>query len=215
MACDLWIVPLVDTLVRHPENPFAEEFALYGRALAAAGQPPMPVYLDNPPHSGEVAQLAVVDYQDLHFLRRARLLQLTGFEVTPVDALGGDYQELMEMFEDAARRSHLVWHYDHSGAYLPLDLPQPVDNEELAGRGGPLGSSQGLLRELWEVAPAIGIDPADPPPPPRPAGTTDFHQPADGDPLSHGPYRQERTAWAALHRAAERSVGQGAMVLFA
>ncbi|OIV36592.1 hypothetical protein BIV57_15685 [Mangrovactinospora gilvigrisea] len=215
MACDLWIVPLVDTLVHHPENPFAEELARYERALARAGLPGVPVYLHNPPHSGDVEQLAGVDYQALHFLRRARLLQLTGFEVTPVDELGGDYTQLLEMFEDAARQSHLVWHFDHSGAYLPLDFDRPVDDEELAADGGPLGSSQGLLRELYEVAPLIGVDADEPPPPPRPLGPTEFEGPAERDPLNHGDYHQERAAWAALHRAAERSVGTGAMVVFA
>ncbi|MGX1119115.1 hypothetical protein RKD37_004478 [Streptomyces ambofaciens] len=45
MACDLWLVPLVDILCHTPDNPFAEELAQYdkvlaeGRAAAGAGVP--------------------------------------------------------------------------------------------------------------------------------------------------------------------------------
>lgn len=83
--------------------------------------------------------------------------------MTPVDELGGDYEQLLEMFEPTAQQSHLVWHYDHAGAYVPVDFPAPLANEELLAGGGPLGSAQGLLRELAFVAPAIGIDPGNPP----------------------------------------------------
>lgn len=84
-----------------------------------------------------------------------------------MDALGGDYEQLLEMFEGTAQQSHLVWHYDHAGAYVPVDFPQPLSSDELLAGGGPLGSAQGLLRELEFVAPAIGIDPANPPAPPK------------------------------------------------
>lgn len=44
MACDLWLVPLVDVLCHTPDNPFAEELALYNKLLGEAGLPPVPVY---------------------------------------------------------------------------------------------------------------------------------------------------------------------------
>lgn len=118
--------------------------------------------------NGEVAPVAGFDYDALHFLRRAHLLQLCGLPVTPVGELGGDYEQLLEMFESTAQQSHLVWHYDHAGAYVPLDFPAPLSNDELLAGGGPLGSSHALLRELEQVAPAIGIDPANPPAAPTP-----------------------------------------------
>lgn len=88
--------------------------------------------------------------------------------MTPVDELGGDYEQLLEMFETTAQQSHLVWHYDHAGAYVPVDFAHPLSNDDLLAGGGPLGSSQALLRELEHVAPTIGIDPANPPAAPRP-----------------------------------------------
>lgn len=164
MACDLWLVPLVDVLCHTPDNPFAEELAQYDKVLAEAGLPPVPVYQYMPGLSGEVAPVAGFDYDALHFLRRSYLLQVCGLPVTPVDELGGDYEQLLEMFESTAQQSHLVWHYDHAGAYVPVDFPHPLANDELLAGGGPLGSSHALLRELEAVAPALGIDPANPRP---------------------------------------------------
>ncbi|WP_055471795.1 hypothetical protein, partial [Streptomyces pathocidini] len=163
MACDLWLVPLVDVLCHSPDNPFAEEIATYDKALHEAGLPPVPVFGYMPGLSGDVAPVAGFDYDALHFLRRAYLLQICGLQVTPVDELGGDYEQLLEMFETTAQQSHLVWHYDHAGAYVPVDFDRPLANDELLEGGGPLGSSHGLLRELQAVGPAIGIDPANPP----------------------------------------------------
>ncbi|WP_069622385.1 hypothetical protein, partial [Streptomyces niveus] len=163
MACDLWLVPLVDVLCHSPDNPFAEEIAVYDKALGDAGLPPVPVFAYMPGLSGDVAPVAGFDYDALHFLRRAYLLQMCGLAVTPVGELGGDYEQLLEMFEATAQQSHLVWHYDHAGAYVPVDYASPLSNEELLAGGGPLGSTQGLLRELELVARSIGIDPANPP----------------------------------------------------
>ncbi|MEU3465174.1 hypothetical protein ABZ721_35170 [Streptomyces sp. NPDC006733] len=215
MACDLWLVPLVDVLCHSPENPFAEELARYDKALNDAGLPPVPVHTYMPGLSGDVGPVAGFDYDALHFLRRAFLLNLQGLEVTPVDALGGDYEQLLEMFEATAQQSHLVWHYDHAGAYVPLDFPFPVVNDELLEGGGPLGSSHGLLRDLQSVAPAIGIDAANPPqapaPPDRPTG---LEEPAAQPSYDPSPFARERHVWLGLHAAATRSLAQGSMVVF-
>lgn len=213
MACDLWLVPLVDVLCHSPDNPFCDDLAAYDKALADAGLPPVPVYGYMPGLSGEVAPVAGFDYDALHLLRRAYLLQLTGLDVTPVGALGSDYEQLLEMFGEAAERSHLVWHSDHAGAYVPLDFPAPVAGEVLLAAGGPLGSSHGLLRELEAVAPVIGIDPQRPPIPPAPPAPTALDEPAAPVPYD-GPFARERHAWLGLHTAVTRSLGQGAMIVF-
>ncbi|GHG13451.1 hypothetical protein [Streptomyces zaomyceticus] len=215
MACDLWLVPLVDVLCHSPDNPFAEEIAAYDAVLSASGLPTVPVYAYMPGLSGDVAPIAGFDYEALHFLRRAYLLQMCGLPVEPVGELGGDYEQLLEMFEATAQQSHLVWHYDHAGAYVPVDFPVPLASDELLEGGGPLGSSYGLLRELQFVAPSIGIDPANPPaapvPPERP---TSLEEPAavpaqqDG-----GPFARERHVWLGLHAAATRSLAQGSMII--
>ncbi|MFC5953080.1 hypothetical protein ACFP51_00820 [Streptomyces pratens] len=215
MACDLWLVPLVDVLCHTPDNPFAEELAQYNEVLAEAGLPPVPVYQYMPGLSGEVAPVAGFDYDALHFLRRTYLLQVCGLPVTPVGELGGDYEQLLEMFESTAQQSHLVWHYDHAGAYVPVDFPHPLSSDELLAGGGPLGSSHALLRELEVVAPALGIDPANPPaapePPQRP---TELEEPAVPAPYDSSPFARERHVWLGLHAAATRSLAQGSMIVF-
>ncbi|MCM2577744.1 hypothetical protein [Streptomyces meridianus] len=215
MACDLWLVPLVDVLCHSSDNPFAEEIASYDKALAEAGLPRVPVYAYMPGLSGEVAPVAGFDYDALHFLRRAYLLHISGLEVTPVDELGSDYEQLLEMFGTAARQSHLVWHYDHAGAYIPLDFPHPVASDELLEGGGPLGSSHGLLRELETVAPVIGIDHLNPPAAPAPPGRpTALDERAVPPSHEDGPYARERHVWLGLHAAVTRSLGQGSMIVF-
>lgn len=215
MACDLWLVPLVDVLCHSTDNPFAEEIAAYDKALTEAGLPPVPVYNYMPGLSGDVAPVAGFDYDALHFLRRAYLLQSRGLEVTPVDELGGDYEQLLEMFETTAQESHLVWHYDHAGAYVPVDFAAPLVNDELIDGGGPLGSSHGLLRELEAVAPYLDIDHANPPPaPPAPPSPTDLEEPAAPIAYGEGPLARERHVWLGLHAAATRSLAQGSMIVF-
>ncbi|MFI8180512.1 hypothetical protein OG539_20985 [Actinacidiphila glaucinigra] len=216
MACDLWLVPLVDVLCHSPDNPFAEEIARYDKVLNDAGLPPVPVYSYMPGLSGDVAPVAGFDYDALHFLRRAYLLHIQGLAIAPVDELGGDYEQLLEMFETTAQQSHLVWHYDHAGAYVPLDFAHPLVNDELLDAGGPLGSAHGLLRELEFVAPVIGIDPRNPPPAPAPpAGPTELEEPA-APPAHHdgSPFARERHVWLGLHAAATRALGQGSMIVF-
>ncbi|MFR9676363.1 hypothetical protein [Streptomyces sp. TR06-5] len=215
MACDLWLVPLVDVLCHSPDNPFAEELATYDRALASSGLPHVPVHGYMPGLSGDVAPVAGFDYDALHLLRRAHMLQLCNLRVAPVDALDGDYQQLLEMFEQTAQQSHLVWHYDHAGAYVPVDFPAPLANEELLEGGGPLGSTHGLLRELESVAPHLGIDHRNPPEPPAPpTRPTDLDEPAESAAGLDGPFARERHVWLGLHQAATRSLAQGAMIVF-
>lgn len=199
----------------HPDNPFAEELALYDKVLGEAGLPPVPVYSYMPGLSGDVAPIAGFDYDALHFLRRAYLLQVCGLPVTPVGELGGDYEQLLEMFEATAQQSHLVWHYDHAGAYVPVDFPHPLTSDELLEGGGPLGSSQTLLRELEFVAPSIGIDPANPPLAPAPPLTpTSLEEPAAPAPFDASPFARERHVWLGLNAAATRSLAQGSMIVF-
>ncbi|MGN5634193.1 hypothetical protein [Streptomyces sp. AC154] len=215
MACDLWLVPLVDVLCHSPDNPFAEEIAVFDQALGAAGLPPVPVYAYMPGLTGDVAPVAGFDYDALHFLRRAYLLQISGLAVTPVDELGGDYEQLLEMFEPTALQSHLVWHYDHAGAYVPLDFAYPISSDDLLAGGGPLGSAHGLLRELEFVAPSIGIDPANPPAAPLPpAAPTELEEPAVPIPYDENPFARERHVWLGLHAAVTRSLAQGSMIIF-
>lgn len=215
MACDLWLVPLVDVLIHSPDNPFRDDLARYNAALAGRALPEVPVYGYAPGMTGEVESIAAFDYDSLHFLRRAYLLGVTGFPITPVDDLGSDYEQLLEMFESTAEQSHLVWHFDHAGAYVPVDFPVPLVEDGLLLAGGPLGSVQGLLRELQAVAPVLGIDILNPPAPTRPLGFTELEQPFPPPLDDIHPYARERHAWAGLFAAATRSVTEGSMIVFA
>ncbi|MGI5349852.1 hypothetical protein ACQEU8_16950 [Streptomyces sp. CA-250714] len=218
MACDLWLVPLVDVLCHSPDNPFSEEIATYDRALTEAGLPTVPVFGYMPGLSGDVAPVAGFDYEALHYLRRAYLLLAAGLEVTPVGELGSDYEQLLEMFEQPAQQSHLVWHYDHAGAYIPVDFAAPLSGDELLEGGGPLGSSHGLLRELRTVGPHLGIDPDNPPPAPAaPLRPTELDEPAASAAIGYEdgtPFGRERHVWLSLHAAATRSLAQGSMIVF-
>ena len=215
VACDLWLVPLVDVLCHSPDNPFAEEIAAYDKALTEAGLPPVPVFSYMPGLSGDVAPVAGFDYDALHFLRRAYLLRLCGLEVTPVDELGGDYEQLLEMFEATAQQSHLVWHYDHAGAYVPVDFPHPLANDELLEGGGPLGSSTACCANSnWSRRPSASTRPIRRPPPRRRPAPPLWRSAAAPVPLDDSPFARERHVWLGLHAAATRSLGQGSMIVF-
>lgn len=214
MACDLWLVPLVDVLCHTPDNPFADELAQYDKVLAEAGLPPVPVYQYMPGLSGEVAPVAGFDYDALHFLRRAYLLQVCGLPVTPVDELGGDYEQLLEMFESTAQQSHLVWHYDHAGAYVPVDFPHPLADDELLAGGGPWAPRTPCCGN-WRPSPRPSASTRPTPAPPQPPlGPTELEEPAVPAPYDASPFARERHVWLGLHAAATRSLAQGSMIVF-
>jgi hypothetical protein len=109
-------------------------------------------------------------YTDLHVLRglalRLELHGAAGLEGASED----DFYALTESFYGAdspgeTRFAHLINHSDADGVYIPLPLAQPVyvtgtlqlidrDEEEI---NLSIGSSEALLRELDELAPAIGL----------------------------------------------------------
>lgn len=65
------------------------------------------------------------------------------------------------------------------------------------------------------MAPAIGIDPGNPPAAPAPpGGPTSLEEPAGPIPYDASPFARERHVWLGLHAAATRSLGQGSMIIF-
>jgi hypothetical protein len=58
--------------------------------------------------------------------------------------------------ETAHKKSHLIWHSDCDGYYIPIDFPVPLIKDVTSG--DIIGSSQGLLRELIAIAPTLGIN---------------------------------------------------------
>ena len=197
-------------LCHSPDNPFAKEIAVYDQALGDTGLPSVPVFAYMPGLAGERRPRRGFRLDALHFLRRAYLLKMCGLEVAPVDQLGSGYEQLLEMFEATAQQSHLVWHYDHAGVYVPVDFTAPFSNDDLLAGGGPLlGSTQGLLRELEFVAPSIGTDPANPPAAPKPDRPTSLEEPAAAVPFGDGPFGRERHVWLGLHAGRYAESGAG------
>lgn len=96
-------------------------------------------------------------YSFLHFARRMYARLRLGKPAEPV--VGGDLSaeddtdiESVSSLQD----SHLLYHSDCDGYYVPIDFERPLLDEEITG--GAVGSTQGLLREINLIAPLIGIE---------------------------------------------------------
>jgi hypothetical protein len=145
-------------------------------------------------------------YSTIHYLRRAYALAYEHPDQQPVKPVGGEGLEAYDaLVADLSTMfsSHLLCHSDCEGWYLPVDFEDPLfAPEELGISGaGMLGSSYGLLRELRQVAPYIGI-----------------RLEADGslsdaeakriyeEAAEDGPTWHELTAWLTLHEMARVSI---------
>ncbi|WP_310422037.1 hypothetical protein [Chamaesiphon sp. VAR_48_metabat_135_sub] len=108
------------------------------------------------PYRGESDNFS---YSSIHYLRRAYVHMCKGFEVIPFD---GEYASkdrlLAAEYDSPSIYSHLVYHSDCEGFYVPVNFPSPlipaVEDDVL---GGIVGSSYCLLRELVSVAPFLDI----------------------------------------------------------
>jgi hypothetical protein len=186
-----------------------EDLAAVNRVLASAGLPAHAEPEGALP-SGRAA-LTSFPYSFLHYLRRvyARHLDQPGWKAEALpegedpaadEALEAEY----DMF-----RSHLVCHSDAEGFYVPVDFPEVLfaeEGEELPG--GMLGSSQRLLAELIDVAPALGITLADGELSDAEARRINALGEAD-----RGLYR-EMIVWIALYEAARLSVRHRTAIVF-
>ena len=101
--------------------------------------------------------------------------------------------------------SHLLCHSDCEGLYIPVNFDEPIFDDEVPT--GMLGSSQGLLRELIEVAPHIGIELIDDRP--TPACLAEVREIADS-----GPFWRERVVWDTLFEAATLSIEHRTAIVF-
>lgn len=144
-------------------------------------------------------------YSFLHYLRRAFAHVREGLAVPEDDALRPEHDRVVEdastMFD-----SHLLCHSDAEGYYVPIDFPEPIFEDALPG--GMLGSSQALLRELVEVAPALGLRLG---PDAQPTLECEAELRAIAD---SGPLWRERLVWYALFEAATLSVRYGTLIVF-
>ncbi|MEW6736141.1 MAG: hypothetical protein AB1489_32910, partial [Acidobacteriota bacterium] len=98
-------------------------------------------------------------YSCIHYLRRAYIYQKLGLTLTPCSDGASSDPVLTAEYQSPQIDSHLIHFSDSSGFYVPIDFAKPLEADyEDEVLGDAVGSSFGLLRELIEVAPTIGID---------------------------------------------------------
>jgi len=100
-------------------------------------------------------------YSFLHYLRRAYsyACEFPDTKKAPSGELSSRDESIID---DASSMmsSHLLCHSDAEGLYVPVNFEDPLfDTDEMGvPGGGMLGSSQGLLKELREVAAFLEIE---------------------------------------------------------
>jgi hypothetical protein len=143
-------------------------------------------------------------YSFLHYLRRAFAHVREGLPVPDDDELRPKHDRVVE---DAGSMldSHLLCHSDAEGFYVPIDFEEPIFDDDVLAHM--LGSSQGLLRELIEVAPHIDIALVDNRP--TPACEAELRDIEDG-----GRLWRERLVWYTLFEAATLSIEHGSAIVF-
>lgn len=158
----------------------------------------------SPPLHERMHSCTSFPYSFVHYLRRAFAHMREGLPIPDDDQLRPEHDSVVD---DAASMldSHLLCHSDCEGFYVPVAIGDPIFDDALPG--GMLGSSVGLLAELIEVAPHIGIALADG----RPTPSCEAELRAIED---DGPLWRERLVWYALFEAATLSVEHGTLIVF-
>ncbi|GAA1721187.1 hypothetical protein GCM10009765_81760 [Fodinicola feengrottensis] len=156
------------------------------------------------PLSGNRAALDGFSYSLIHYLRRVHARIILEMPVPPVsspDELSADDDLVDEVAMDFT--SHLIYHSDCDGTYVPVDFPEPVEVDSVL-----TGSSQRLLAELVDCAEPLGIVLTS-------DGTLSDAEAARvaAVPEDH-PFRMEWEVWLTLHEAARISVATGHAIVF-
>ncbi len=201
-------------LKQNDEEGYAWAKEMFAKANAVLTDEGLPTY-DEPDELVLPAQQACgsFPYSFLHYLRRAfaHLRERPDEPLAPVT--DGNLDADKELVDDASSLfdSHLLCHSDCEGLYVPIDFPDPIfPDDPQAIPGGILGSSHGLLRELVEVAPHIGV---------RLASDGSL-PPAEAERIASlsenedHPFHVELLVWFALYEAAETSIRLRTAIVF-
>lgn len=206
MGLDVAVAALADLIEQDEEGAdwLREDLANVNRVLEANGLPPH----EEPEHLVVESRAGIVGvpYGFLHTLRRAfahALLQPR----RPFAPLREDEDPTHDPLVQAAstRASHLMYHSDTEGFYVPIDFELVLEDESLTG--AMLGSSPRLLAELISVAPLLGI---------RLEGETLPDEEADriNDEPDDAPFFRERTIWLMMFEAARLSLAHSTAIVF-
>jgi hypothetical protein len=131
-----------------------EIFRSLDRFLRRCGLPghEEPESLPELPYRGEEIGFP---YSCLHYLRRAFVYLKKNLPVRPCEFDRATSDPILEdEYNSPSIISHLIHHSDCEGFYFPQPLVAPEEDDV---RGQTVGSSYGLLRELIELAPPLGI----------------------------------------------------------
>lgn len=201
---------LADMLVNDAEGAewFKKNLALVNELLAANGLPAH----DEPEEQGPVQtreHCGSFPYSFLHYLRRAFARVREGQAVTPVlpDEEPADDPAIDSV--GAAFDAHLLCHSDAEGFYVPIDFNNVIfDVGDRGLPGGMLGSTQRLMAELLEVAPALGINVTGG----RLSDAEAAQLAAENDEAA--PLWHERLVWLALYENARVSIANRCLLVF-
>ena len=106
----------------------------------------------------------------------------------------------------ASPRHHLLWHSDAEGYYVPVDFPEVILDDRIAG--SMVGSSVRLLEELKLIAPRLEIALV------HGELSDEMASRIDQEAEKGGPYWIERLVWFSLFEAARLSIRHGAAIHF-
>ena len=136
-----------------------EQFAAVNRVLADNGLPAHQEPTELPP-SIRRDQISGFPYSFLHHLRRAYAHAAADplWRASPFPPDADPTEDPVLQAESEMFDSHLLFHSDAEGYYVPIDFEDVLTDETPEMDGGLLGSTQALQRELTEVAPALGIE---------------------------------------------------------
>jgi hypothetical protein len=147
-------------------------------------------------------------YSYLHYLRRFYASRIARPDQVPDPVAEGESPTDDAVLEEVGSPSHhLLWHSDCEGYYVPIDFPEVLAGEGIAGAG--IGSSMRLLDELKLIAAPLGIVLKE-----GMLSDADAVAIAEEDEDTGGPYWIERLVWLALFEAARLSIEHRAAIHF-
>ncbi len=148
---------LADLMANDPDSMewVKEDLAAVNEVLVENGHPAH----KEPMRLPEFQSRADVDgfpYSFLHHLRRIYAYVVNYPDVKPTPVKKGEAtDDPILALEMEKNESHLITHSDAEGLYVPIHFEKVLADDRLPG--GFLGSTQQLMAELLQIAPAMGV----------------------------------------------------------